>query len=185
MINKLRLCRYISFNHLKLNQAISIPNQGDFEYTLAIIKPHICKDPSKLQEIQTIILREKFLIVRSRCFQWSKTLAEAFYGEHQGKFFFDRLVAMMTSGHSIVYILAQYNAVTRWRQLIGPTKVFKTILEEPKTIRGSYGLTDTRNAAHGSDSSLNALKEIKFFFPQFQIDSFNELRNQCCLNDVK
>ncbi|KAF7495854.1 Nucleoside diphosphate kinase 6 [Sarcoptes scabiei] len=156
MINKLRLCRYISFNHLKLNQAISIPNQGDFEYTLAIIKPHICKDPSKLQ--------------------WSKTLAEAFYGEHQ---------AMMTSGHSIVYILAQYNAVTRWRQLIGPTKVFKTILEEPKTIRGSYGLTDTRNAAHGSDSSLNALKEIKFFFPQFQIDSFNELRNQCCLNDVK
>ncbi|KAI7691660.1 hypothetical protein SSS_03378 [Sarcoptes scabiei] len=110
---------------------------------------------------------------------------------------------MMTSGHSIVYILAQYNAVTRWRQLIGPTKVFKyqrfiiefnrsmknffsrTILEEPKTIRGSYGLTDTRNAAHGSDSSLNALKEIKFFFPQFQIDSFNELRNQCCLNDVK
>lgn len=33
---------------------------------------------------------------------------------------------------------------------MGPTKVFKTIFEAPDTIRGQFGLSDTRNATHGS-----------------------------------
>lgn len=33
---------------------------------------------------------------------------------------------------------------------MGPTKVYKAQFEAPDTIRGMYGLSDTRNATHGS-----------------------------------
>ena len=34
-----------------------------------------------------------------------------------------------------------------WRALMGPTKVFKTRYSDPETIRGQFGLTDTRNSS--------------------------------------
>lgn len=33
---------------------------------------------------------------------------------------------------------------------MGPTKVYRAQFEAPDTIRGKYGLSDTRNATHGS-----------------------------------
>ncbi len=33
--------------------------------------------------------------------------------------------------------------------------------EQPDTIRGRFGLTDTRNSTHGSDSDETAEREIK------------------------
>lgn len=33
---------------------------------------------------------------------------------------------------------------------MGPTKVFKAQYSDPDTIRGQFGLSDTRNATHGS-----------------------------------
>jgi nucleoside-diphosphate kinase len=46
--------------------------------------------------------------------------------------------------------------------------VFKTIHSHPNSIRGLYGLTDTRNACHGSDSEESALSEILKIFPDFK-----------------
>ena len=51
---------------------------------------------------------------------------------------------------------------------MGNTKVFKTIFDDPTSIRGMFGTTDTRNSVHGSDSEENALKEINFFFPEIE-----------------
>lgn len=48
----------------------------------------------------------------------------------------------------------------------------RTIYEDPNSIRGRFGTTDTRNATHGSDSVENAREEIKFFFPEFDIDKW-------------
>ena len=55
---------------------------------------------------------------------------------------------------------------------MGPTKVFKTRYEQPDTIRGLFGITDTRNSSHGSDSEETARQEIQFFFPEFDFDDF-------------
>ena len=55
---------------------------------------------------------------------------------------------------------------------MGPTKVFKTRYEQPDTIRGLFGITDTRNSSHGSDSEETARQEIQFFFPEFDFDNF-------------
>lgn len=38
---------------------------------------------------------------------------------------------------------------------MGPTKVFKTIFTDPESIRGVHGLSDTRNATHGSGTVLS------------------------------
>ena len=64
------------------------------------------------------------------------------------------------------------NGFQDWRALMGPTKVFKTRYSDPETIRGQFGLTDTRNSTHGSDSDATARKEMAFFFPDFDPDHF-------------
>ncbi|NWQ81270.1 NDK6 kinase, partial [Columbina picui] len=71
------------------------------------------------------------------------------------------------SGPMWAYILAHENAIPLWRSLMGPTKVFRARNSVPDSIRGAYGLTDTRNTTHGSDSPASASREIAFFFPEF------------------
>ncbi|KAH9516387.1 Nucleoside diphosphate kinase 6 [Dermatophagoides farinae] len=118
------------------------------ELTLAIIKPHICKDPKCKQNHSTKNIKENF--------------------------FLNVLFALMNSGELAIHVLARVNAIQEWRQLMGSTKVFKTRLEQPGTIRGIFGITDTRNATHGSDSPETARREIEFFFPSFSVQKWFE-----------
>ena len=62
-------------------------------------------------------------------------------------------MTFMCSGPSDVYILANQDAIAKWRQLLGPTKVVQAQYSAPDSIRGTFGLSDTRNAAHGSGIS--------------------------------
>lgn len=68
---------------------------------------------------------------------------------------------------------------------MGPTKVFKTMYEQPKTIRGQFGTSDTRNATHGSDSVENAKIEMKFFFPEFDIARWCRNEKDIFINNEK
>lgn len=54
------------------------------------------------------------------------------------------------SGPMRAYILAREDAIHHWRELMGPTKVFRARHTAPTTIRAQFGLTDTRNTTHGS-----------------------------------
>ena len=78
----------------------------------------------------------------------------------------------MSSGECHAHVLAKENAIADWRTMLGPTKVFKTRFEQPLSVRGMFGLTDTRNVAHGSDSDESAAREIAFFFPEFSVADF-------------
>ena len=66
------------------------------------------------------------------------------------KFFFERLVTYMSSGETEALVLARHRAVEKWRELMGPTKPTYAKSLSPSSIRGLYGLTDTRNSVHGS-----------------------------------
>ena len=79
----------------------------------------------------------------------------------------NRIFHICNSGEAEVLILERENAITKWRELLGPTKIFKCIYSHPSSIRGLYGLTDTRNACHGSDSPESVMKEIEKIFPGF------------------
>ncbi|KAL3874974.1 hypothetical protein ACJMK2_037920 [Sinanodonta woodiana] len=139
------------------------------QLTLAILKPDIVAQPHIASQIKNIILRHGFYFVRSKLLTLTRAKAEEFYKEHEGKFFHNRLVSFMSSGPISIHILARENAIAEWRKLMGPTKVLRTIYENPESIRGQFGLTDTRNSTHGSDSPETAKCEIKFFFPEFNI----------------
>ncbi|KAG0170563.1 Nucleoside diphosphate kinase 6 [Apophysomyces sp. BC1015] len=83
----------------------------------------------------------------------------------------------MTSGPFEALILCSPNAIKEWRALIGPTHPCRARINQPNTLRALYGLTDTRNSFHGSDSDETARREIEFFFPQFDISAWSEKQN--------
>ncbi|XKL69636.1 hypothetical protein PGB90_007405 [Kerria lacca] len=144
------------------------------ELTLAMIKPHATKVPYIVKGVQNIIISNDFYIVRSKQMTISPDLAEAFYKEHKDKFFYNRLITLMSSGISHVYILARQNAIKKWREIMGPTKVFKAKISHPHSIRGQFGLTDTRNVTHGSDSVESFKKEVSLLFPEFNVNKWYE-----------
>ena len=112
-----------------------------------------------------------FILIEENIFEYLLTpegaRAEEFYSEHREKFFYNRLVTFMSSGPCQPLILAREDAISGWRELMGPTKVFRTRFSHPESVRGRFGLTDTRNVSHGSDSEETARAEISFFFPEF------------------
>jgi len=141
------------------------------QLTLAILKPDVTALPFHVLHARERILRAGFLVLASAEVRLSRRRAEAFYEEHRHKFFFNRLVSFISSGPVHVHALAAENAIANWRELMGPTKVFKTRFERPDTLRGQLGLSDTRNTCHGSDSDESARREIAFFFPDFDVNS--------------
>ncbi|KAM8759338.1 nucleoside diphosphate kinase 6 isoform 2-T5 [Rhynchonycteris naso] len=126
------------------------------QLTLALIKPDAVAHPLILEAVHQQILTNKFLIVRMRELVWRKEDCRRFYQEHEGRFFYQRLVEFMAR-----------DAIQLWRTLMGPTRVFRARHVAPDSIRGSFGLTDTRNTTHGSDSVTSASREIAAFFPDF------------------
>ncbi|CAN9507392.1 unnamed protein product [Ophioblennius macclurei] len=142
------------------------------QLTLAVIKPDAVAHPLIMQTLHQRILENDFVIVRRRDLVWRKCDSEKFYAEHSERFFYQRLVEFMSSGPMRAYILAREDAISHWRALMGPTKVFRARYTSPDSIRGQFGLTDTRNTTHGSDSPESAQREIRFFFPEFSAEEW-------------
>ncbi len=85
------------------------------------------------------------------------------YAEHQGKAFFDDLVAFITRGPAM--LLVAEGPRDTWkvvRTLMGVTNPAEAA---PGTIRGDLGLETTENLVHGSDGPESARREIGLFFP--------------------
>ncbi|XP_068617942.1 nucleoside diphosphate kinase 6-like [Battus philenor] len=136
------------------------------QLTLAIIKPHAVQNPVAVSYIRNI-LKQRFVVLKTRRIILDPEEAGDFYKEHEGKFFYNRLVTFMASGCIDLHVIGHTNAIDLWRRMLGPTKVYKAQFQDPGSLRAMFGISDTRNVAHGSDSALSAEREIKFFFPDF------------------
>lgn len=76
-----------------------------------------------------------------------------FYTTSNNHYFFtlSKLVMMVFFSGSIdLHIIGHANAVELWRRMLGPTSVYKGQFEDPYCLRGIFGISDTRNVAHGS-----------------------------------
>nr|XP_002129729.1 uncharacterized protein LOC100185269 [Ciona intestinalis] len=147
----------------------ALSSKHSVEATLAILKPDVANNPWAVQNITQTIRKKDFVLLQQTRTRWTKNDAEKFYEAHAGRFFHRRLVESMTSGPIIALVLARVNAVAEWRDIIGGTKVCKTKYIQPYSIRGEFGLSDTRNSVHGSDSMHSAVQEINAFFPSFDV----------------
>ena len=87
--------------------------------------------------------------------------AAANYAEHEGKPFYEGLVAYVTSGPVVKMVVSGPDAIAVCRKLMGATNPRDAA---PGTIRGDYGLTLDANVIHGSDSPSSAQREIGIFF---------------------
>ena len=135
------------------------------ERTLCIVKPDAIRKRA-LGKILTMIEAGGLTPVAARLVRLAAGDAERFYAVHRERKFFPDLVRFMSSGPVFVAVLEGENAVTRWRELMGPTDSTKA----PKgTVRGECGTDVEQNAVHGSDAAATARVEIGFFFPGLEL----------------
>jgi nucleoside-diphosphate kinase len=130
------------------------------ERTFGIVKPDAVAKGAiggVIQMIEGAGLR----ILGLRLVKLSPAQAEAFYAVHNARPFFPDLVRFMTSGPCVVMCIEGENAVTRYREVMGPTDSTKA---PQGTIRGAFGTNIEKNAVHGSDAPETARTEIGFFF---------------------
>ena len=90
-----------------------------------------------------------------------RDVAEEHYGEHREKPFYGELVDFITGGPVVVAKLTGEDAISTWRELMGPTDPTDA---PPGTIRGDYATVITENVVHGSDAPESAARELKLFF---------------------
>jgi len=132
--------------------------------TFTMIKPDAVRN-RHIGSILKMITDKGFRIKAMKLTEMSRANAEAFYGVHAGKPFFDGLVEFMSSGPIVAAILEKENAIMDFRELIGATNPANAA---PGTIRQLFAESFTANAVHGSDSDENALIEGAFFFSGFE-----------------
>ncbi|MDR1013376.1 MAG: nucleoside-diphosphate kinase [Coriobacteriales bacterium] len=113
-------------------------------------------------EIIARIERAGLVIERLELANVTPEQAAANYAEHEGKPFYEGLVAYITSGPVVKMVVSGPDAVPIARKLMGATNPRDAA---PGTIRGDFGLVMDANVIHGSDSPESAEREIAIFFP--------------------
>jgi nucleoside-diphosphate kinase len=128
--------------------------------TLVICKPDAV-ERRLVGEIVARLERKGLRITQMRMETISKETAGQHYGEHQGKPFYDDLVAFITRGPAVMMVVEGPEAFSVVRTLMGTTNPRQAA---PGTIRGDLAIELTENLVHGSDSAESAAREIALFF---------------------
>ena len=139
------------------------------ETTLIILKP----DAVQRGLMGRIISRfeDKGLqVVGGKFMQISQELAGTHYKDHAEKPFYAGLVSFMTSSPVLVLALRGNGAIAICRGMMGATFGSKA---DPGTIRGDFGVSNSFNLIHGSDSAESAERELGLFFAEGEVLEWN------------
>jgi nucleoside-diphosphate kinase len=131
------------------------------ERTLILAKPDAVRR-SLAGEILARFERRGFALRAARLVQVDERLAGEHYAEHREKPFFGELVAFITSGPTLAFVLEGEGAIATARKTIGATNPADA---DPGSIRGGLALAMPDNQGHGSDSPESAEREIALWFP--------------------
>ena len=138
------------------------------ERTLIIFKP----DAVQRQLCGRILTRfeQKGLqLIAAKLLTIPQAQAETHYGIHKGKPFYESVIKYITSGPVMVCVFQADRAIAIARKLMGATFGYDA---EPGTIRGDFGCSRGFNLIHGSDSPEAAATEIKLYFSDDEIVSY-------------
>ena len=128
--------------------------------TYTMIKPDGVRN-GHIGEIVNRFERAGLTIEQMRLEMVTPEQAKANYAEHEGKPFYEGLIAYVTSGPVVKMVVSGEGAVSKVRSLMGSTNPAEAA---PGTIRGDFGLSMDENVIHGSDSTTSAEREIGVFF---------------------
>lgn len=130
------------------------------ERTLILVKPDGVQR-GLAGEIIGRFERRGLQLAGMKFMQISRQLAEAHYGVHKKRPFYNSLVEYITSGPIVAMVWQGNDAIAAARSTMGATN---PVQAAPGTIRGDFGMEIGRNLVHGSDSPENAVKEVNLFF---------------------
>ncbi|CAH8834384.1 unnamed protein product [Trichobilharzia szidati] len=150
-----------------------IGKKGRIERTVALLRPQayeLYKDKI-LEEIKSA----GFTIAMQKVVQLTKEQVEDYYKEHRGEPYFGELTVVMSSGPCLALLLAREDAVKKWREMLGPTKVDEAKATAPESLRAQFIMKPSEvasekrsediNLLHGSADADEVKKDLDFFFP--------------------
>ena len=138
---------------------------AQLEQTLVLVKPDgVARNLTG--EILRRIEAKGYQLVDIRLVHADRELLANHYAEHEGKPFYEPLIAFMESGPTVAIKLSGHRVIEGFRSLAGTTD---PTTAAPGTIRGDlgrdWGLNVQQNLVHGSDSPETAERELALWFP--------------------
>ena len=131
--------------------------------TLVICKPDAV-ERGLSGEIIARLERKGLRLVAAELRQIDRQTASRHYAEHEGKGFYEDLLAFITRSPAMLMVVE--GPEDTWqivRLMMGATNPAGAA---PGTIRGDLAVETTENLVHGSDSAESAAREISIFFPE-------------------
>ena len=139
------------------------------EQTLIILKPDAVQR-GLMGKIITRFEEKGLKVVGAKFMQISQELAATHYSDHRERPFYAGLVSFMTSSPVLVLALEGVGAIAVCRSMMGATFGSQAA---SGTIRGDYGVSNSFNLIHGSDSPEAAIKELGLFFNDGELINWN------------
>lgn len=138
------------------------------EQTLVIMKPDAIQR-ALIGEVVGRFERKGLKIIGMKMIQVDELLVEKHYGQLKDKPFFDSIKEYITSAPVVVMVLEGINAINAVRLVAGPTAGHEA---DAGSIRGDLSMSVQANIVHASDSEEAAESEIKRFFEENELFSY-------------
>ena len=138
------------------------------EETLVLLKPD-CLVGRNCGEVLKRFEEAGFIVFGVKMMRLSDEVLREHYAHLANKPFFPEIQEFMQSSSVIALAMRGDNAITRVRDMVGPTD---STIAEKGTIRGDFGQDKMRNVVHASDSVENGQSELKRFFLENELHSF-------------
>ncbi len=139
------------------------------EQTLIIFKPDAVQR-GLMGRIMSRFEDKGLKVIGAKFMQISPELAAVHYEAHQERPFYAGLVDFMTSSPVMVLALEGVGAIAMCRSMMGATFGSQA---DAGTIRGDFGVSNSFNLIHGSDSPEAAVRELDLFFQEGEILDWN------------
>jgi nucleoside-diphosphate kinase len=130
--------------------------------TLVICKPDAV-ERGLAGEIIARFERKGLRLVAAELRTLERPTAAEHYAEHEGKGFYDDLIAFITRSPVLVAVVE--GPEDTWQVVRNVMGATNPAVAAPGTIRGDLALETGENLVHGSDSAESARREIDIFFP--------------------
>jgi len=141
------------------------------ERTLILLKPDALQR-GYIGEIITRFEKKGLKLVGTKMMNLNDEILNEHYAHLADKSFFNDLKSFMKSSPVIALCCEGMDAVSVVRRICGITNSREA---EMGTIRGDLGISMSANLVHTSDSLDNAEIELKRFFKQEEIFSYNRV----------
>lgn len=146
----------------------------NLQRTVVLLKPDALQR-DLLGEILGRFERKGMKIIGMKLVPLTDALLDEHYAHHQGKPFYEDLKKFMMQTPNVALILEGLDAVTEVRKIVGSTNPREA---DAGTIRADLSMNVPSNLVHASDSPESAEDEIKRFFKEEDIFSYEKLTDK-------